>query len=100
MCQTLRGAAFLMQVTKGEKEELGADEASLQEGQGVAFGLPPPPKLKEGGLCISDCSPASFSMNICFFSGWGWGEKRRKRARGGRGAPIPAFNSRWALSPR
>lgn len=92
MCQTLCGVAFLMRGTKGEKEELRASEASLQEGQGGAFGLRPPPKLKEGDLCISDCSPASFSVNICFFSGWGWGEKRRKRARGNGGwggLPFP-----------
>lgn len=60
-------------------------QTKLQSGAGGAGKLEsvPSPKLsgaKGGGLCISHNSPASISVNICFFSGWGWGEKRRKKA--------------------
>lgn len=69
-------------------------------GWGLASRLPPPTsslKPKGGGLRISDCSPDSISENICFFSGWGRGEERRKQARGDQGLPFRAFNSHVAL---
>lgn len=69
-------------------------------GWGLASPLPPPtssPEAEGGGLCISGCSPDSISKHICFFSGWGWGEKRRKQARGDQGLPFRAFNSHAAL---
>ena len=86
MRQTPRGAATPMGMGKPEEEELGGRAAG---GAWATVWPAPPPALQ----CQRMGSPhvllsASTSQNICFFSGWGWGEKRRKKARGDRGLPF------------
>lgn len=51
-------------------------ELALREGPGrpeSGLPLPPlrPPKPKQGGFASATAAPASISLNICFFSGWG-----------------------------
>lgn len=49
---------------------------------------PPAPQRRRRGS-LHALPSVSTSANICFFSGWGWGEKRRKQARGGyQGLPL------------
>lgn len=70
-------------------EELGAPEAELQQqelGGWVEVGRPRP--LLSQARRGASASSSSTSLNICFFSAWGWGEKGRKQARGDPGRPF------------
>ena len=74
----------------------GAAGAGTGRAAGVWSAPPPAPQHRRRGS-LHALPSVSTSENICFFSGRGWGTKRRKKARGGPGAPNPAFNSRPAL---
>ena len=65
----------------------GAAGAGTGRAARVWSAPPPAPQHRCRGS-LHALPSVSTSENICFFSGRGWGTKRRKKARGGQGLPI------------